>query len=285
MGGSIDIAVAAARGLVFVAALQAAGAAMFRAAIGPFPEPVDARLRRLIIRAALLAIVAVVVRSVLEPARMAGAMSGVADPFLRSLFLQSDTAVAQALRLIGAGILLAATLPRRPARRIGQWIGSGLIVASFVVMGHTRAHAGALLLGSLLLVHVGAAAFWFGALWPLLIVLRHAAVEQSALLLGAFSTVAVRAVPVLFAAGVILAGFLIGSVDGLTTPYARLLMIKHVLFVLLLGLAAANRYRWVLRLATDGHAEPLRRSIAAELVLMFGVLGATAVMTTLYSPE
>jgi putative copper export protein len=285
MGGSIDVAVAAARGVVFAAALQAAGAAMFRAMIGPSPEHVEAFIRRLIVGAALVTIVAVLARSALEPARMAGTLSGVSDPFLWSLLWQSDVAVAQASRLVGAGILLLATISERRGAAVGRWIGIGLIVVSFATMGHTRAHSGSLPLGAFLVVHTGVAAFWFGALWPLLIVLRHADADESTRMLGAFSTVAVRAVPALFAAGIILAVLLIGSVAGLASSYGRLVVLKLVLFALLLGLAAANRYRWVPRLAASGDGAPLRATIAMEIALMLGAIGATAVMTTLYSPD
>lgn len=285
MGGSIDVAVAAARGIVFVVALQAAGAALFRIALGPLPDRVAARVDRIVILSSILTILAVVVRSVLEPARMAGGLSGVSDAFLWTLFWQSDVARAQALRLVGAFLLVGALLRGRQRIRYVDWVGIALIVASFATMGHTRSHAGTVLLGMLLTVHVGVAAYWFGALVPLLIVLRTASTAEGVRLLGAFSRIAVRAVPVLFAAGLALATLLIASVAGLGTPYGRLVTLKLALFLLLLGLAAANRYRWTTRFALDGNSVRLQRSIVAEWLVMLVLLGATAVMTTYFSPD
>lgn len=285
MGSSIDVAVAAARAAIFIIALQAAGAAFFRVAFGPLPDRVAPRVDRIVILASLLTIVAVLLRSVLEPARMAGGLSGIADSFLWSLFWQSDVALAQALRIVGAGLLLVVSLRGGRPRRYLTWLGIALIAASFATMGHTRSHAGAALLGALLTVHVGVAAYWFGALVPLLLVLRHATIAEAARLLDAFSTIAVRAVPVLFVAGLVLATWLIGSVGGLVTPYGRLVTLKLALFVLLLGLAAANRYRWTTRFALDGNADRLRLSIVAESLVMLVLLGATAVMTTYFSPD
>jgi putative copper resistance protein D len=285
MGGSIDVAVAAARAIVFIFALQAAGAALVRIAVGPLPERVALHVDRVVVLASLLTILAVLARSVLEPARMAGGLSGVADPFLWSLFWQSNVALAQALRIVGAGLLLVVSLRSGRQARYVAWLGVALIVVSFAAMGHTRSHAGAALLGTLLTAHVGVAAYWFGALVPLLLVLRHAPTAEAARSLGAFSAVAVRAVPVLFVAGLVLAILLIGSVDGLATPYGRLVMLKLALFALLLGLAAANRYRWTTRFALEGNADRLQRAIVSESLVMLVLLGATAVMTTYYSPD
>ena len=285
MGGSIDVAVVAARAVIFIVALQAAGAALFRIAFGPLPERVAPRVDRIVVAASLLTILAVLVRSVLEPARMAGGLSGIADSFLWSLFWQSDVALAQGLRLIGAVLLLVVSFRGGRQTRYVTWLGIAVIVASFAAMGHTRSHTGAALLGTLLTVHVGVAAFWFGALMPLLLVLRHSATTEATRLLGAFSAVAVRAIPALFVAGLVLATLLIGSIGGLVTPYGGLVMLKLALFVLLLGLAAANRYRWTTRFALDGNADRLRQSIIAESLLMLVLLGATAVMTTYFSPH
>jgi len=285
MGGSIDIAVVVLRGVLFAAALQAAGAATFRIAAGALLGRIDARVRRLVSVASFLLIVAALGRSVLEPARMAGSLSGVGDPFLWSLFWQSDVAVAQALRILGAAVLLVTALRRVSSPPFGTWLGAGLIVVSFVSMGHTRTHAGSWWLGALLALHIATAAFWFGALLPLVLILRRDMAAEARRVLDRFSNLAVVAVPILFVAGGVLATALIGSVERIATPYGRIVALKLVLFFALLCLAAANRYRWVPRLAEDRGRERLRRSIVAEIVLLLGVVGATATLTTLYSPD
>jgi putative copper resistance protein D len=285
MGSPVDVAVVGLRGIVFVAVLQAAGAALFRLTSPALPKRLDTFCRRLILVVCTLAALGVLARSMLEPARMAGSLAGMFDPFLWTLFLGSDVATAQAFRLAGIACLVIATLCEVKVSRIGQWIGVGLMLASFVTMGHTSTHSSSLLLGGLLAMHIGAAAYWFGALMPLLAVLQRTDPDESVRVFEVFSRLAVRIVPVLFLAGLLLASVLLASVAGLAMPYGRLILLKLVLFLLLLGLAAANRYRWVPHLRAVGRRAWLQRSIAVELVLMVGVLFVTAAMTTLYSPH
>ena len=71
------------------------------------------------------------------------------------------------------------------------------------------------------------------------------------------------------------------------TTYAALLITKMIVFLVLLGLAAWNRWRALPALAgADARATGLglRRSIALEYCLILGVFAVTAVMTTFYSP-
>jgi copper transport protein len=71
----------------------------------------------------------------------------------------------------------------------------------------------------------------------------------------------------------------LGQIDALwATDYGRVLLGKLILVVLLLMLAAANRYRFVPRFHTEGAtaARPLRRSIGTELALAVAVLALVA---------
>jgi putative copper export protein len=63
------------------------------------------------------------------------------------------------------------------------------------------------------------------------------------------------------------------------TIYGSLVLVKIAAFVVLMILAAWNRWR-----AVPG-SQDLRRSIAIEFGLMAVVFAATATMTTLYSPQ
>ena len=89
--------------------------------------------------------------------------------------------------------------------------------------------------------------------------------------------------------------FLVGPerLEGLgTNLYGQLLIAKLVLFVLMLALAADNRYRLTpsLGLKLQGAEDPvaalqrLRRSIAVEAALGAAILGLVAVMGTLPPP-
>ena len=63
------------------------------------------------------------------------------------------------------------------------------------------------------------------------------------------------------------------------TDYVRLLTLKLALVAGLVSLAIYNKFRLTPRLHVDGPAR-LRRAITAELVLIAGILGATAVLTS-----
>lgn len=286
MGSSIDVAVALVRGAIFVTSLQAAGAALFSLLFVRYAGASAASIRKFTLWSASLLLLAVVVRSALEPARMAGAYGGVFDPFLRSLFWESDVSSAQLARLGGAILILGSVWFQRRLSLVSAVPGIALIVLSFTLMGHTRSHDGSAVLGALLAVHIFVAAFWFGALVPLLLCMRHGAGPALGELLRAFSRLAVRLVPLLLGAGLVLAWVLLGSVSALLSTYALLLLTKLSLALVLLLLAAANKHRLSPAVAAgDGAAMlALRRSIAAELGLMVLILAATAAMTTLFSP-
>jgi putative copper resistance protein D len=73
----------------------------------------------------------------------------------------------------------------------------------------------------------------------------------------------------------------------LNEPYGKLLIAKVVGFALLMGLAAANKWRLgpALALGAVPSARWFHRSVAAEYVLIAAVLTITAVMTSFFSPE
>lgn len=286
MGSSIDFAVALVRGGVFVTSLQAAGAALFSLLFAQHIGPSARSVRRLILWSAGLALLLIVIRSALEPARMAGALGGVFDPFLRSLFWESAVSSAQLARVGGAGLILVSVWLGGGVSKVFAVLGIVLVVLSFPLMGHTRSHDGNGLLGGLLVVHVFVAAFWFGALLPLLLCMRHGPGPALGELLGAFSRLAVRLVPLLFGAGLVLAWSLLGTVSALLSVYALLLLAKLAAVLVLLLLASINKHKLSPAIAAgDGAAMlALRRSISAELALMVLILAATAAMTTLYSP-
>ena len=80
---------------------------------------------------------------------------------------------------------------------------------------------------------------------------------------------------------------LLPGLSSLGSPYGMLLIAKALVFAGLMGLAGLNKFRLGPAVAS-GH-EPslalLRRCVAIEVWLIVVVLTATAVMTTLYSPE
>jgi putative copper export protein len=151
-------------------------------------------------------------------------------------------------------------------------------------MGHTAVHPHHLLLALALITHVLVAAFWLGAIPALYLAIWREAADLAGRLIDAFSRVALRIVPFLALAGVVMALVLVRRLAVLAQPYGWLLLGKITGFTLLIGLAAANRWRLGPAVAL-GAARALKCSLAAEYLLMVGVLAATATMTSLYSPE
>jgi putative copper export protein len=287
MGAAIDIAVALIRAAVFVASMQAAGAALFLLLFRRHLSSIDRSIRRLVACTAAFAALMIAARSVLEPARMAGALAGISDPFLISLFWGSDVSIAQLTRLAGVIVLLGSVRSRQAWSRAIWVLAIALVVGSFTLMGHTRAHTGSAVLGSLLAIHLAGVAFWFGSLLPLLLLLRHGTRETLGSAISGFSHLAVWLVPVLLAAGAAMAWILLGSFDALTTPYGMLLLAKLAGFTGLLALAAVNRFRFTPAIVAGvpGASTRMRTTILTEIGLMMGVFIATAFMTTLYSPN
>jgi putative copper resistance protein D len=145
--------------------------------------------------------------------------------------------------------------------------------------------------------HLIAAGLWPGGLLPLTLVLLQACrSSQLSLLLAAsaitrrFSALSLLVVAALAATGLTNSYFLVGSLHALvTTGYGRLLTLKVLLFVIMIGFGACNllRFKPQLALANEQNTKQrdalrkLMRNVIAELcigtliVLIVGALGAT----------
>lgn len=302
---AVDVLSVTLRALSFVALFQAAGIALFLACFGRYLPACGADLRRLGRAAAVVAGGLLIGQYLLESARMAGEMSGMVDASLQALVIHSPVATTLAWRL--AGLVLVyfglratrvelATAPEQrasPAQRATSaagatsLVGATVAVAAFALMGHTSTHPERWLLSVLLLAHLLIVAFWFGALVPLYVASQREPAAAAGALTDAFSTVAGWLVPLLFIAGLGLAVFILKSLAGLFTTYGALVLAKVGGFALLMGLAALNKWRLGPALGRGDAriAAALRRSLAAEYLLIIAVLSVTAVMTAFYSPE
>jgi copper transport protein len=205
-----------------------------------------------------------------------------------------------ALLRMGGALLLAAGFSRRAGfararagdtalalARVLALAGGMLVIVSPAVTGHTSVHALRWLLAPLLMVHSGIVAFWLGALAPLLLAVTREPPAVAARLLQRFSAVATWLVPVIALAGLAMALILCPGLGVLGQPYGRLLAGKLAAFLVLVVLAALNRWRYTPRLAAGQSAATtaLRRTIATEYLLIALVLALTAMLTGWYGPE
>ena len=215
-----------------------------------------------------------------------------------------DLGKAAIIRAAAAGLAVLLILVLKPSRT--SWIVAATLgaiaTASLAWMGHGAATEG---VGASLhlvsdILHAWAAAVWIGALVAFLLLLRTPTPTPAATgalhrALHGFSGVGTAVVAVLLATGAINSWFLVGldHLNGLwTTAYGRLLSLKLVLFVVMLGLAAANRFQLTPALGrglgaqdSEGAAlDHLRRSVILETALGFGVLALVAWFGTLAPP-
>jgi copper resistance protein D len=274
----------ALRAAGFILLIQAAGTVLFRAwfASGLAPEAAQ-DLRACALRVTLAALLVVIAQGLLEPVHLAGAWEGLADPALRRLALASPGGVVLWLRFMGLGTLALALWRAHPGLALPAALAA---LGSFLVSGHTLVDSHRVLLLPLLALHVGAAAFWFGALACLRRPALSAALTPYLALLQRFSVRALWLVPLLAVAGVLLAATLLPDLAALRRPYGLLLLTKATLFAVLLGLAALNRLRIVPALAGGDRLAMarLQLTLRAEYLLVLVVLAVTACMTGAFSP-
>ena len=279
-----DVLSVTVRALAFIALFQAVGAAFFLAGFARQLTISRADICRLALIAASCGVLLIFTHLALDAARMAGDYSGLWDRELEQLAWSAGSGWAQLTQAAGLLLVLGAL------RRSAHWwasLGGTVALAGFLLTGHTSAHASRAVLAPLLGLHLLIVAGWFGALAPLLIVLRKEAVPMAARIVARYSAIAGFLVPLIALAGLSMAWLLTGSLTVLRRPYGELLMMKLMLFSLLMALAAWNKWRLTPALASGEAraAVALRRSIRAEIILIAMVLSVTAALTALFSPD
>ena len=134
------------------------------------------------------------------------------------------------------------------------------------------------------MLHLVTIAIWIGILTPLHRLATEPSTYTEAVEVGhRFGVMASIMVPALFIAGVYMSYTLVGSIVALTqTGYGQALIIKVLLVAILLGLAAANKLRFMPRLRTGDPtaANHLAKSISIEWLVVVLVLAITAVLTS-----
>lgn len=271
----------------FILLLQSAGTALFLTLFARQLTPAATpRIRALAKRTTLAALGLCLVQALFEPLHLAGAWDGLTDTGLLRLVFASPGALQWWLRCVGLAAVGFA-LDRPSTALTGLVLPGALIVlGSFLVNGHALIDPRRSLLAPLLGLHLLGAAFWFGSLAALRKLLSVESPPALVPVLASFSARALWFVPLLALAGVLLGYALLPNLAALRHPYGQLLCVKVFLFATLMGLAALNRLRVVPALARGEAAAlgALRRTLAAEYVLIGAVLIATALMTGLFSP-
>ncbi len=178
------------------------------------------------------------------------------------------------------------------ARRPERWIpwAAGIAAAGAMALrahgGHATATSTPLLSQAEQWVHLIAGACWAGGLVLLILLIRERRDDPPLALAKRYSTVALSAIAVLVATGLLRSVSELGGIGQLVhiwdSSYGRTLAIKVAVVLVVIALGAINRYRSVGRLATD--ASPIRRIAATEIVAAVGILLLTATLTSFAPP-
>ena len=240
------------------------------------------RIRGLAMTFAVLGIIAAILAFSLRGVNLTGDVSGLTDPEMLKLLWTTPVGTALLLRLVGLSLLIAGLL----MGRVGTWVsvlGGVIAIWSFDQVGHVSG-LGTTLLDLALILHLLAVALWIGVLTPLKRLASSSSTYASAADVGhRFGVVASATVPVLIIVGGYMGYQLVGSFTALVgTSYGQAMIIKVLLVGLLLGLAAANKLRFIpaLRTGDPAVANHLSKSISIEWIVILAVLGMTAVLTT-----
>jgi putative copper resistance protein D len=270
----------------FIAGVQAAGVSVFIAVAGTSLAHARVRILSLGRFAAFAGLLLTSAHYLVEPARMAGSMSGVLDPVMHAMLLDTNIATAAFARVAGLALLV---MSLRGSSRLGIWaslVGTAMFVTSFTLVGHTVTHDLRWLLIAMLVCHLIVVAYWFGSLLPLAIVARKEDTSVTSAVIEQFSRIASWVVPVIFLVGLVMSILLLGQWENLWTPYGKLLLAKIAGFAILMALATLNKWRFgpAIGRASSAALVAFRRTAIAEWFLIAAVLAATALMTGLYSP-
>jgi len=209
-----------------------------------------------------------------------------------------DWVVRFVLAVLLASILpsfLSSKRPKPPQLPIVAALLAASLVGTLAWAGHGAAGEGVEGTSRLTadILHLIAAAAWLGALIPLAMLLAATdrnevslAVARQAVL--RFSTLGIGAVGTLLVTGLVNAWSLVGTVTALfRTTYGQLLLLKLALFLLMVSIAAINRFLLTPRLlrwqetAARHPLRQLRNNAFLEAAIGAAIITAVAVLGTL----
>jgi putative copper export protein len=282
-----DVAALFAKAVTYAATLGAAGAVFFSLyCAGLLREPQRGLIRRLILILVGVAAAAGILRILLLAGSMSGELPGMFDPTFASMILRAGEGRASGVRMVGFALMLL-VWSRNPLFRGPAILGAMVASTSFAWVGHVHGLAPNIAPSLLLCLHLLCAAFWLGALPPLLIIAGGADEHQIAAAAARFGKLALRVVALLVAAGASLLLMLIDSAAQFwSSDYGRMMAIKLLAVAALLSFAAWNKLALTPGLLQgDARARvKFRRSLLAEMSVGALILLTTAAFTTLTGP-
>jgi putative copper resistance protein D len=291
MIATMEAALVALRFVQFAAAMVLFGAPVFALALGlRFPagsavrRDFDRWLRRCLVGAAIAALASAALWLDLEAGIMGNGWDRTLDPGTIALVL-FDTMFGRAWCWhLGVALALLGMILLSPARVGVIALMGAALVASLAWAGHGVMHPG---FGHVAIqaVHLLAGALWLGSLPALLHLLANVRLDRSpewqdalSYMLPLYSRAGYVAVILVLATGILNSLLLVASMGDLATAlYGRVLLVKIALVLLMVGIAAVNRFVLMPRRA----AGSLRLSVAIEVGTGGLVLAAVSILGTL----
>jgi putative copper export protein len=293
-----ELALTAVRGVQTAASLSAFGVAVFwsvvappvlQAAEGTTRGRVEAAFRRLFRASLAVAVAAALVWLAAQAALMAEAES-IADAAAAVWPVLTATRFGHALcvRLLLLVLsVLALGDGSHGGRRALAAVTTGLALILQTWSTHAAAAGGMdriVLMGAEFL-HLLAAGAWLGSLAPLLIAVAALVPDQGARAARRFSPLGMLCVALLAGTALAQGWILIGGLPGLVgTDYGRVALVKLALLLVLLALAAANRFRYAPVMGGAAGADSkrgLQRSIAVETAVGVVAVFAASLLANL----
>jgi copper transport protein len=132
-----------------------------------------------------------------------------------------------------------------PPKSLLLAIGAAAGIGSFLVTGHAATATPVWLMAAVVGVHLVFTAFWLGSLYPLYRSTHLLPVREAGGLLAKFSTIAIPAVIAVLVSGGVITFVQLGGDYGklFSSEYGTMLLRKQGLFLILLGVAAWNKFR------------------------------------------
>ena len=225
-------------------------------------------------------------------------LSGALDWDMAQILLDTSLGDLSLFRLVGFVLIcLSAFLCLRQSRMfstapdsrfyqrniLGTVLGYLLLLYSFRFGGHVSVLGQPAQLA--LSLHFVCFSLWIGALWPLYHISSVSERNNLHLILKNFGNHAVFVVSALLIAGVVMLLEVIRApMELLQTPYGRSLLLKLLLVLALLGIAAMNKLVLVPALLAEGTITRFRQSVKLEILVAILLLLATAYLSTIVGP-
>ena len=262
--------------LLYVGLMIGAGGAIYAGLIAR--DPVSPAIRRALVMVLLLGSIAAVISIGLQGVDLIGAP--LSDLGLMQTWTNGLGTPYGTTAVIAAAVMLLALVAIHAGRRAAAGIGAVTLAgtgAALMLSGHVGTAPPQWLTRPAVLVHGIAVALWVGALIPLAAAM--ASPQRRTRELMRFSRVMPAVIVLLVASGATLAIVQVRAVEALwTTDYGLVLSGKLALVLLLLLIAAWNRYRLTPRVAAGESAavRRLARNAAIECAVVLLVLALVA---------